>query len=89
MSMQEFRVQGKPVPAVLLAHEPSMTVRNLCRQAAIYHHTHSRRDDMLASLQWLESDADRMEFLLEYGYVREAEPLMRACGTYFNFLKLK
>jgi hypothetical protein len=89
MSIQGFQAQGKPVPAVLLAHEPSMTVRNLCRQAAIYHHTHSRRKDMLASLQRLDSDADRMEFLLEYGYVREAEPLMQACGTCFNLLKLE
>lgn len=79
--IQGFEAQGKPIPAVLLAHEPSMTARNLCRQAAIYHHNHSRRDDMLASLQRLDSDVDRLNFLLEFGYVREAEPLMLACGT--------
>ena len=78
-------MQGLPVPQKILANRPgpeTRSVKQLCLEAAKFHHQGGRSDDMLASLDRLSDVTDKIQFLLQWGHVTLAAPIMAQNGTH-------
>ena len=56
-------------------------MKQLCLEAAKFHHQGGRSEDMLASLDRLSDVADKIQFLLQRGHVTLAAPIMAENGT--------
>ena len=72
------------MPQKILANRPgpeTRSVKQLCLEAAKFHHQGGRSDDMLASLDRLLDVTDKIQFLLQRGHVTLAAPIMAQNGT--------
>ena len=65
------------MPQKLLDHKPLKSADELCLSAARYYHTNHKENEMFEALKRLTSKEKKVDFLLEYDYLNQAEPIMK------------
>ena len=77
---KEYKARNIKVPQKLVDHKPLESADELCLYAARYYQTNRKEKDMFEALKRLRSREKKVDFLLEYDYLNQAEPIMKELG---------